>query len=96
MAQYFNMILTRVTLVRVNYNTEEPRVGIDELSLEADLQVVEDRGIVQVSQVSHVLALLELRRVDLSNLLRLEHFFLKGGRTFIMKMTTKVRTDGIL
>ena len=70
------MILTWVTLVRVNDNTEEPRVGIDELSLETDLQVMEDRGIVQVSQVGHVFALLKLGRVDLTQLLSLEHFFL--------------------
>ena len=76
MAQYYNMILTRVTLVRVNDNTEEPRVGIDELSLEADLQVMEDRGIIQVSQVGHVFALLKLGRVDLAQLLCLENFFL--------------------
>ena len=72
------MILTWVTLVRVNDNTEESRVGIDELSLETDLQVMEDRGIVQVSQVGHVLTLLELGRVDLAQLLRLEHFFLQN------------------
>ena len=70
------MILTWVTLVRVNDNTEESRVGIDELSLETDLQVMEDRGIVQVSQVGHVFALLKLGRVDLTQLLSLEHFFL--------------------
>ena len=70
------MILTWVTLVRVNDNTEESRVGIDELSLETDLQVMEDRGIIQVSQVGHVFALLKLGRVDLTQLLSLEHFFL--------------------
>ena len=70
------MILTRVTLVRVNDNTEEPRVGIDELSLETDLQVMEDRGIIQVSQVGHVFALLKLGRVDLAKFFRFEHFFL--------------------
>ena len=86
MAQYYNMILTRVTLVRVNDNTEEPRVGIDELSLEADLQVMEDRGIVQVSQVGHVFALLKLGRVDLTQLLRLEDFFLWEKHFCIRKL----------
>ena len=75
-----------VPLVGVNDNTEEARVGVDELGLEADLQVVEDGGVIQVSQVSHVLAFLKLWRVDLSNLLRLEHFFLKGRRVVIMKI----------
>ena len=65
-----------VPLVGVNDNTEEARVGVDELGLEADLQVVEDRGIIQVSQVSHVLALLKLGRVDLAKFFSFEHFFL--------------------
>ena len=65
-----------VPLVGVNDNTEEARVGIDQLGLEADLQVVEDRGVIQVSQVGHVLALLKLGRVDLAKFFRFEHFFL--------------------
>ena len=84
MAQYYNMILTWVTLVRVHNNTEEPRVCIDELSLETDLQVMEDRGIVQVSQVGHVFALLKLGRVDLTQLLSLEHFFLWVKTFFVL------------
>ena len=67
-----------VPLVGVNDNTEEARVGVDELGLEADLQVVEHRGIIQVSQVGHVLALLKLGRIDLTKFLRLENFFLKN------------------
>ena len=68
-----------VTLVGVDDNTEETRVGVDKLGLETDLQVVEDRGIIKESQVSHVLALLKLWRVDLANLLRLENLFLEGN-----------------
>ena len=37
---------------------------MDHLGLVAGLQVPEDRGIVEVGQVDHVLALLKLRRVD--------------------------------
>ena len=66
-----------VPLVGVDDNTEETRVGVDKLGLETDLQVVEDRGIIEESQVSHVFAFLELGRVDLANLLRLEDLFLK-------------------
>ena len=63
--------------VGVHHHTEEARVGVDELGLVTDLQVVEDRGIIEEGQVGHVFALLELGRVDLPNLSRLEHFFLK-------------------
>ena len=50
---------------------------MDHLSLVAGLQVPEDGGVVEVSQVDHVLALLELGRVDLAQLLGLEDFFLE-------------------
>jgi len=66
-----------VSFVWVDDNTEETRVGIDKLSLESDIQVVEDRSIIKVSQVSHVLDLFELGWIDLPNFLGLEDFFLK-------------------
>ena len=44
------------------------RVGVDELGLVSGLQVPEDGGVVEVGQVDHVLALLELGRVDTPNL----------------------------
>ena len=53
-----------VPLVRVDNHNEKPRIGVDHLGLVAGLQVPEDRGIVEVGQVDHVLALLKLRRVD--------------------------------
>jgi hypothetical protein len=65
-----------VPLVGVHHNTEETRVGVDELGTETDFQVIEDRCIIQESQVSHVFTLLKLGRVDLSNLRRLESLFL--------------------
>ena len=68
------------TLVGVDDNTEEARVGVDKLGLEADLQVVEDRGVIEEGQVGHVLTLLKLGWVDLSNLSRWEDFFLKKKR----------------
>jgi hypothetical protein len=66
-----------VPFVRIHHNTEETRVGVDELGDETYFQVPEDRGVIQESQVSHVFALLKLGRVDLANLRRLEDFFLK-------------------
>ena len=66
-----------VPLVGVYHNTEETRVGVDELGDETYFQVPEDRGVIQESQVSHVFALLKLGRIDLANLRRLEGLFLK-------------------
>lgn len=43
----------------------------------SSFQIPEDRGIVEESKVSHVLTLLELGRVYLPNLGRLELLFLK-------------------
>merc|ERR1711963_780420 len=62
----------RVTLVRVDDHDEETRVGVDQLGLVPGLQVPEDGGVVEVGQVDHVLALLELGRVDAANLTSLE------------------------
>jgi hypothetical protein len=66
-----------VSFVRIYHNTEETRVGVDEFGNKTDFQVPEDRGVIQESQVSHVFTLLKLGRVDLSNLFRLESFFLE-------------------
>jgi hypothetical protein len=41
--------------------------GVDELGLVAALQVVEDRSIIKVGQIHHVITLLKLGRVDLTN-----------------------------
>ena len=70
-----------IPLVGVDHDTEEARVGVDQLGLEADLQVVKDRGVVQVSQVGHVLALFKLGWIDLANFLRLEDLFLENFGT---------------
>jgi hypothetical protein len=66
-----------IPLVRIHHNTEETRVGVDELVDESYFQVPEDGSIIQERQVSHVLTLLKLGRIDLANLRRLEGFFLK-------------------
>merc|ERR1719210_153000 len=62
----------RVTLVGVDNHDEETGVGVDQLRLVPGLQVPEDGGVVEVSQVDHVLALLELGRVDTADLSSLE------------------------
>jgi len=51
--------------------------GVDELGLVTDLQVMEDRAVIEEGQVGHILALLKLGRVDLSNLIGGEDFFLE-------------------
>merc|ERR1712213_12124 len=61
-----------VPLVRVDDNHEQARVGVDQLRLVAGLQVPEDGSVVEVGQVDHVLALLELWRVDATDLASLE------------------------
>merc|ERR1719323_1571537 len=58
----------RITLVGVDNNHEETRVGVDHLSLVSGLQVPEDRSIIEEGQVDHVLNLLKLRRIDFANL----------------------------
>merc|ERR1719412_287017 len=62
----------RITLVRVDNNHEQTRVGVDKLGLVASLQVPEDGGVIEEGQVDHVLHLLELGRVDLAHLGSLE------------------------
>ena len=64
------------TLVGVDDHAEKARVGVDKPGLEPDLQVVEDGSVIEVGQVGHVLTLLELGRIDLTNLIILEDFFL--------------------
>jgi hypothetical protein len=66
-----------VPLVGVYHNTEETRVGVDELGDKAYFQVPEDRSVIQESQVSHVFTLLKLGRVDLANIRRLKSLFLE-------------------
>merc|ERR1712012_1100676 len=58
----------RITLVGVDNNHEETRVGMDHLGLVSGLQVPEDRSIIEEGQVDHVLNLLKLGRIDLANL----------------------------
>merc|ERR1711881_234122 len=74
----------RITLVGVDDNHEKTRVSMDQLALVASLQIPEDRSIIEEGQVDHVLALLELGRVDLANLssLKSELFVTNRDDTF--------------
>ena len=51
--------------------------GVDELGLVAALQVMEDRSIIEVGQIDHVITLLKLGWIDLTDFRRFEGFFLK-------------------
>merc|ERR1719295_395249 len=59
--------VNRVTLVWVNSNAEQARVGVDQLVLVPDHGVPEDASISQEGEVSHVLGVVELGRVDLAH-----------------------------
>ena len=69
-----------VSLVWVDDNTKESRVCIDELRLEPGIQVVKDRGVIEISQVCHVFTFFKFWWVDLTNFFGFEHFFLKKNR----------------
>ena len=58
-------------LVRVDGDTEEAGVGVDELGLVPDHRVPEDASISKEGQIGHVLRHVKLGRVDLADLLRL-------------------------
>jgi hypothetical protein len=64
----------REPLVRVNGNTEEARVGIDELVYIPHYRVPENAGISQVGKVGHIIRAVKLGRVNLADLLFLEDF----------------------
>ena len=60
------------TLVRVDGDTEEARVGVDQPLDVPLVQVEQDGGVVEVGQVGHVLAAVVLGRVDLPDHVLLE------------------------
>ena len=55
-----------IPLVRVDGDTEEAGVGVDQLVLVPDHGVPEDASVTEESEVSHVLRVVELGRVDLA------------------------------
>ena len=67
----------RVSLVRIDGDTEQAGVGVDQLGEVALLQIVQHGRVVQVGQVGHVLTLLVLWRVHLR-----QQVFLDGTLRF--------------
>ena len=59
-------------LVRVDGDTEETGVGVDQPLYVALVQVEQDGGVIEVGQVGHVLAAVVLGRVDLGHQVLLE------------------------
>ena len=74
------------SLVGINHNTKQSRVGVDELGLIASLQVPIDRGIIEKGQVCHVFTLLKFGWIDLSQFFRLVSPFLKGKKKDNVRM----------
>ena len=72
----FKTINWRLHLVGVDGDTEEAGVGVDQLVDISDLQVPEDGGVIEVGQVGHILAAIELGGVDLAHLVLLVHLLL--------------------
>ena len=68
--------INQIYLVRVDCDTEETGVGVDKLVDISDPQVPQDGGIIEVGQVGHVNAAVELGRVDLSDLVLLPDLLL--------------------
>ena len=54
-------------LVGVDGNAEETRVGVDQSLHVSHLEIEQDRGVIKVGQVGHVLAAVVLGRVDLGH-----------------------------
>ena len=65
------------SLVGVDGDTEETGVGVDKSLYIPLLQVEQDGGVIEIGQVGHVLALLKLGWIDLTNLSLLESLFLQ-------------------
>ena len=66
----------RLHLVRVDGDTKEAGVGVDQLVDIADLQIPENGGVIEVGQVGHVLTAVELWGVHLAHLVLLVNLLL--------------------
>merc|ERR1712198_455598 len=62
--------------VWVDSNTEETRVGVNQLVLVPDNRIPEDTGISKICEVSHVFSTIVVARVDLADLILLEDLHL--------------------
>merc|ERR1712128_146622 len=66
----------RVTLVRIDGNTEETRIGVNKFILVPNNRVPQDASITKIGEVSHVLGTIVVTRVDLADLILLEDLHL--------------------
>ena len=64
-------------LVRVDDDTEQARISVDELVDVPRPQIPKDGSLVEESQVGHILAFFEFWRINLAKLIGLESFFLQ-------------------
>ena len=64
-------------LVRIDGNTEQTRIGVNELILVPDHRVPQNTSIIEIGQASHILRAVKLWRVNLAHLILLEDFGLK-------------------
>ena len=64
-------------LVRIDGNTEETRVGVDEFILVPDHRIPQNTSIIEIGQAGHIIRAVKFGRIDLSNLISLEDFFLE-------------------
>jgi hypothetical protein len=83
-------------LVGIDGNTEEARIGVDELILVPYHRVPQDTGIIKVSQTSHVIRAIKLRRVNLTNLILLEDFDISRFQDFDRGLLTIHRLNQTL
>ena len=73
---YTGGCVNRISLVRIDDDAKEARIGVDKFSLESNVQIMEDRCIIEIGQICHVFNLFKLPRVDLANFGGLEDLFL--------------------
>ena len=75
--------VNRISLVRIDDNTKESRIGVDKFGLESNVQIMEDRRIIKICQICHVFNLLKLPWVDLADFGGFEDLFLLREITVI-------------
>ena len=73
---YTGGCVNRVSLVWIDDNTKEARIGVDKFGLESYIQIVEDRRIIKIGQICHVFNLFKFSWVDLANFGGFEDLFL--------------------
>ena len=71
------------TLVRIDGNTEEARIGVDQFILVPNYRVPENASIIKISQASHIIAAIKLGWIYLGHHVLLENFRLKMKESFI-------------